>query len=106
MFLTSRPLGTLALLWAIGVTSFSRLYCGQHYLSDLVAGGLIGSGLTVVLTRSRLSKWIYDKLVHWAAPREYLFYPFAFFALFEVADWFWDFRRIVTPLAHMLLPHF
>ncbi len=59
VFLVSRPLGTLALLWAMAVTAMPRLYVGQHYLSDLLAGGIIGTLITLLVARSRWSARLY-----------------------------------------------
>lgn len=38
----SRPLACLAAAWATAFVCFPRLYLGYHYLSDLVAGAVLG----------------------------------------------------------------
>jgi len=40
------------LIWAGGV-SFSRIFTGMHYLSDVVAGMLLGVGAGVILLKLR-----------------------------------------------------
>lgn len=103
VFLTARRLGVLALLWAILVTCFPRLYCGQHYLSDLVGGGLIGAGATVLLANSRWFDRLYHRLAQVAEPRAQWFYPVAFFVMFQISEWFWDIRRVGGEAAKIIL---
>jgi undecaprenyl-diphosphatase len=45
LFLVSRRLGLLALILA-ALVAVSRVYVGEHYLSDVVVGALIGSAAT------------------------------------------------------------
>lgn len=47
----SRPLGAIAMLWALLVVALPRLAFGYHYLSDLLAGAAIGmAAVAVALT--------------------------------------------------------
>jgi len=103
VFLTSRRLGVLALFWAIVVTCFPRLYCGYHYLSDLVAGGMIGAALTVLLAKSGWIEKLYLRLARMAEIRPQYFYPLAFFVMFQISEWFWDIRRMGGEAAKLLV---
>jgi len=38
----SRPLGLLCYVWAVLVVGLPRIYAGYHYVSDVLAGALIG----------------------------------------------------------------
>jgi len=44
-----RRLGTVALLFAVGM-SYARVYAGDHYPGDVVAGAVIGLGVAALLT--------------------------------------------------------
>jgi undecaprenyl-diphosphatase len=47
-----RRVGMLALLLA-ALLSFARVYTGEHYVGDVVAGGLIGAGVALALNQAR-----------------------------------------------------
>lgn len=48
LILSSRRIGLPALLFA-GILAFSRVYTGEHYVSDVVAGALIGGMVAYIL---------------------------------------------------------
>jgi membrane-associated phospholipid phosphatase len=49
----SRPLGWFAFAWVIVVDAGAKLVTGQHYLSDVIAGGIIGLLSTFLILRAR-----------------------------------------------------
>ncbi len=51
--LASRRLGSVAIAWALLAVSFPRLYVGYHYLSDIVAGLLLGGTVAWLVMSSR-----------------------------------------------------
>jgi undecaprenyl-diphosphatase len=51
-FFISRTLGWLVLAHAVLIISFPRVYLGLHYLTDVVAGALLGGAVTYVLCTS------------------------------------------------------
>lgn len=93
----SPALGPAALVWAVVVVCFPRLYGGFHYLSDLVAGAAIGvAGVLLV------SRFLPGREALMAAisdlSRRYppAFYTLAFLVLFQVATYFLDPRQILV----------
>jgi undecaprenyl-diphosphatase len=52
LFLVSKRLGFTALILA-ALIALSRVYVGEHYLSDVVVGALIGSGATFAAASAR-----------------------------------------------------
>ena len=98
LFLISRPLGWLALAHALLIVSFPRIYLGLHYLSDVLAGALLGGGLTFAccssdFIRQRIGAWMkaweqwnsavfYTGLFLVTSQMMYLFYDAHEFALF------------------------
>ncbi|MFT4036695.1 MAG: phosphatase PAP2 family protein [Thermomicrobiales bacterium] len=52
ILLVSRRLGMLALL-AAGAMAFARVYVGVHYVSDVVAGALIGTLSAIFVQQAR-----------------------------------------------------
>jgi undecaprenyl-diphosphatase len=54
IWLHSRRLGALALIWAALVVCAPRFFLGLHYPSDLIGGAVIGMVVTTLVSRSPL----------------------------------------------------
>lgn len=54
IWLHSRSLGVLALIWAAAIVCAPRFYLGLHYPSDLIGGAAIGLLVTLLVHRSPL----------------------------------------------------
>lgn len=88
----SRRLGLIALASALfGV--LPRLYLGLHYLSDVVAGALLGAGLVFMACRFGPRTLAYRGIA-WGERHPGLAYSAAFLLCFEVAMLFEDIREM------------
>jgi undecaprenyl-diphosphatase len=54
IFLVSRRLGWFAVAWTLLAVCFPRAYVGYHFVSDMLAGALIGACLAWAATSTRL----------------------------------------------------
>lgn len=101
VFLISRRAGVVALLWAIVVVCFPRLYGGFHYPSDLVAGAAIGVYCTWAATWKG-----FDPVVGFAetsrARYPGVFAVIAFFVLFQITTHLEDVRRMGGAALEMI----
>ncbi len=52
LFLVSKRVGVLALILA-ALIGLARVYTGEHYVSDVIGGALIGSGAMLAAARAR-----------------------------------------------------
>jgi len=52
LFLVSKRIGVPALILA-ALIGFARVFAGEHYVTDVIGGALIGSGATVAAARAR-----------------------------------------------------
>lgn len=87
----SRWLGLLATASALfGV--LPRVYLGLHYLSDIVAGAVLGIGLVFMLGQFG-PRVLAEQGVNWVQRRAGLAYGLAFLMSFEVATLFEDIRQ-------------
>jgi undecaprenyl-diphosphatase len=101
----SWPLGAAAMLWAFFVVCVPRVYLGIHYVSDVLAGIVLGIGFMAIacplLARTRLP----DLVVKFEAAHPAIFYGLAFTASLELATLFFDLRQLgldAVNLAKML----
>lgn len=94
IWLANRRVGILAGLYVLVAICLPRIYVGIHYLTDVIAGALIGFGVVALLFR-----WRED----WAKPilRGLEKYPGWGYALlygltFQIATLFWDLRIFLS----------
>lgn len=95
IFLVSRRLGSAALAYVVALICFPRLWLGFHYLSDLVAGALIGGGLVLLLNRPRLRLAVTQPLLNLLDAKPQLFYVGLFFFSYQVAEMFDPLRNLL-----------
>lgn len=94
IYLASRRLGAIALIYAIVGVALSKLLGGAHYLSDVVAGYLIGLCSTWCVWNMLP---VIERHVHpgaYVARHAVLFYSIAFTVAFQYANMFDDIRQI------------
>lgn len=91
-FLISRKVGILALLHAAIIVCLPRILLGLHYLSDILAGAIIGVGLSLVLV-PLLTKAIEMRSCTTAYPAR-IVYPVLFFVTFNIATMFNGVRAV------------
>jgi len=94
-------LGAAAMLWTIVVICVPRSYLGIHYVSDVLAGILLGLSFMAIvcplLARTRLP----DRVVDFAKMRPAVFYALAFVVSFELSILFYDLRQFGLDAAHL-----
>jgi len=91
----SRPLGIVALVHMLLFVVFAKLYTGLHYPSDLLAGAVMGMGVTWVVLRTTLPQRLYRGLTSWQKRAPGLFYSVFFLVFFEIANLFDDVRELI-----------
>ncbi|MEW9807280.1 phosphatase PAP2 family protein [Mesorhizobium marinum] len=102
VFLGSRPLGVVCLLWALVVTSLPRIYAGYHYPSDIMAGGAIGvaSVLAVAHVPPRRLIALAERAMVRSQP---VYYGAVFVILYATATMFFDLRQALSAMAGIVL---
>ena len=103
VWLASRKIGVLAFFWATFVISFPRLYGGFHYLSDLVAGAIIGICCTYLLWRAnRVSDPLFNTVMRISKQYPPWFYAMAFIVAFQTSTYFGDIRKTGEKILHSI----
>ncbi|MGH6935300.1 MAG: phosphatase PAP2 family protein [Methylocella sp.] len=93
VFQVSRPLGAACMLWSFFVVNLPRVYAGYHYMSDIIAGAIIGVLSVIIIDISNLSERmgvLVSKLEkQWTG----LFYVSFFVLSYQIVTLFGDIRR-------------
>jgi undecaprenyl-diphosphatase len=62
------PMAGIVLAALAGLTAYSRVYIGVHFLGDILAGSLLGVGLGVLMyagCQARLGRWLHRRSLTW-----------------------------------------
>ena len=103
IFLVSRWMGVLALLQCVFLICFPRVYLGLHYPSDVLAGMILGVGVTCVVTRKPIMARFAPAIVRLIDGYPNVSYAGLFVILFELATTFDEPRELAqTIFRHVL----
>lgn len=98
LWTASRRLGIVALLHAVFVVCWPRVYLGLHYPTDILAGAGIGTVVALVAQRRQaLLSWA-QATVRWSSASPARFYALGFVATYSLATLFADWRRAANTL--------
>jgi undecaprenyl-diphosphatase len=95
LMFVSRPLGILAFCDALFVVSLPRIYCGIHYPTDVIVGGLLGIGFASLAHFTLVRQAATRSLLRLKEKRPDVFYAGLFLCTFEVAELFNGLRHVV-----------
>ena len=95
IFLASRRMGIIALLYTFVMIAFPRVYLGLHFPTDIIAGAFLGSAVMYVSNSNPIvKKLMHDKVMNWHDRHPAVFYAAFFLLTFEIAILFHDVRKI------------
>ncbi len=96
IFSISRPAGLAAYLYVVVFICFPRIYLGLHFLSDIVAGGLLGIAIVLVMNIRRLRFAVSQRMLNWERNYSGVFYAFFFLILFQISTLFEELRAMAS----------
>ncbi|MFM0200624.1 phosphatase PAP2 family protein [Paraburkholderia fungorum] len=103
IFLVSRWMGVIALLQCIVLICFPRVYLGLHYPSDVLAGMILGVGVTCVVTRKPVMVRFAPAIVRFIDRYPRVSYGCIFVILFELATTFDEPRELAQSIFRHVL---
>ncbi|TAL95368.1 MAG: phosphatase PAP2 family protein [Paraburkholderia sp.] len=102
VFLASRRLGIVALLYSLVFICLPRVYLGLHHPTDILAGAVLGMAICLILNRETLRQRIATPILGWSLSHEGLFQMGIFVLGFELASQFDEIRTLSEPfLKHL-----
>lgn len=109
IFLISRRLGFISIIYVFLVVFIPRIYLGFHYPTDILAGILLGCVCVLLTNRSMIKKPLTDPLLAWSEKYPRVFYGTFFILFYETAALFddvRDFGRGILPVAKTIVHRF
>lgn len=95
-FFLSKRLGVAAMLYTLLLVCFPRAYLGYHYVSDLVAGGLVGVLVACLVNQPGIRQVFYKPIIKWQQQRPSLFYAGFFLLTYQIDDLFNSIRNLLV----------
>jgi len=84
----SKPLGSIATLQVFIAVGLTRIYCGIHYPTDILAGAVLGIGIALLAKITYLRLKVARPAARWLDKHPASFYAVLFLWTFEMAEMF------------------
>jgi undecaprenyl-diphosphatase len=91
-------MGVLALLHCVFFICIPRVYLGLHYPTDVLAGMILGVGVTCIVTRKPIMERFAPAIVRLIDRYPKISYAFLFVMLFELATMFDEPRQLAEAV--------
>ncbi len=102
ILMISRRAGWLAMAWAAFGICLPRLYVGEHWPTDILAGSVIGIGSTLLVTIPAVRQSVRRLTLRWYEGHPPVFFALLFLWSCETINLFGDVRHVLQVLAHLL----
>lgn len=92
IWLVSRRFGAAIFGYVAVFICLPRIYIGIHYLTDILAGAVLGIACAVIFAVEPCRRLIEHRILCWSETWPRLFYALFFLLVFQIATLFWDVR--------------
>ena len=103
LFLTSRLLGSIAIIYSFCAACLTRIYLGYHYPSDILAGMIIGIMAAIIAFQSDIKGSLAYLPMKLLRHHPQTFYVCFFLVFLELTNVFEDLRSILAGLHYLTL---
>lgn len=94
VFVFSRRVGTLALIYTVIFVCLPRIYLGLHHPTDIIAGAVLGFMVGLLMNWEPVRKRIARPMLKWSDSYPASFYMWGFLICYEMASQFDELRAI------------
>lgn len=102
ILLVWRAAGLFAMVWATLVVCLPRLYLGEHWPTDILAGALLGVLSTQIVRVPVVRQTIQRLVLNWYEKRPHTLFAFLFLWSFEATNLFSDVRHVLKVMTRTL----
>jgi undecaprenyl-diphosphatase len=106
LFFVSRRAGIILFAYVFALVDFARIYLGLHYLTDILAGTLIGIAVSYLLVSKRPRALVDEHIMPALDRNPEYFYPGFVFFLYMVGTMFSPLHEILSYLRVITHPLF
>ena len=103
LWMRSRWLGAAAAVWISLAVCLPLLFLGDHWLSDIVAGAIVGAALMLLLCRVIGATSLPDRALNFSAVHPSAFYAMAWLVSLETALRFEDVDTLLSGIARAVI---
>lgn len=102
IFLVCRRAGWFSLAYVSIVICLPRIFIGEHYTTDILAGAAIGAGMTLLASYPPIRKPLTNWALAWHDSAPGLFYSLAFLVTYQMAELFDPILKMLKHARHMI----
>ncbi|MGN6702748.1 MAG: phosphatase PAP2 family protein [Burkholderiaceae bacterium] len=102
IFLASRRVGIIAILYAAIFICLPRIYLGLHHPTDILAGAARGAVLVIIAATEPVRRYIARPILKWSDRHPPSFYMAAFLSTYFLATHFYEIKFVVIATRHIL----
>ena len=101
LWMRSPWLGSAAVVWTSLTVCLPLLYRGEHWLSDIVGGAVVGVALMLLLCRLIGATGLPDRVIRFSETHPSAFYTIAWLIALEIAELFGDVHAYFRDAARL-----
>jgi undecaprenyl-diphosphatase len=92
IYLISKKVGVIALIYIFTFGLFPRVYLGLHYPIDIFVGGIVGILITLIYSHLKIAAQINQKILNFSTKYPGIFYVMFFWLSYQIGTMFISIR--------------